>query len=188
MEAKLISPPIYIYIYIYIYTHTHTHYSRGKTYQPTYIYIYIYIYIYKYYSGGKTYQPTYVYTFVSIWVWRLIAETWRTVHVYGWYVILYKLCASAAVRGRSTYQQQVYNTHPTTTATSPSQTVRPSANSQDPTVSRHITVRTFPLLLPSVCFSCLVQDGCKQSHVLMTTSSISGHTPSLKHTTPTHSE
>ena len=28
-----------------------------------------------------------------LWGWRFIAETCRKIHVYGWFVILYKLCA-----------------------------------------------------------------------------------------------
>jgi len=50
---------------------------------------------------------------------------------------------------------------------------------------------TYISSLTSLCLfllSCLVQDGCKESHVLMTTSSLYGHTPALKQTTPTHFE
>jgi len=35
---------------------------------------------------------------MSPWEWRSIVDTWR-VHVYGWSVILYELCAFVCVRG-----------------------------------------------------------------------------------------
>ena len=84
---------IYIYIYIYIYIVAHqlilfNNMSASQIYIYSCHYLFVTLYMWIWYINF-----IYFFVLISPWGCWCIAETYRRAHVYGWFVILYKLCA-----------------------------------------------------------------------------------------------
>jgi hypothetical protein len=110
LQSKCLCVYIYIYIYIYIITYNinsgatmnfiQQYVSITITYS-NHIFIFIAAIIYFEHCICK-FDVLILYSFVlmSPWGWWFITEICRTVHVYGWYVMLYKLRAFVGVGGQ----------------------------------------------------------------------------------------